>query len=305
MSACECNVSLGNTGNPSCEPIFSVMRNLIVVKKYADDGTLNKIDLTATLNQAYFTARVNDVDASKRWFPIKDLLNVTSEKADSVFEEFEDTSKVKIREGVRSISALIAKVSPTYLGKLKGYECDEVGVFVVGVEGELMGSKGENADYMYPIEVDSASWNPTMVFGTDSTIQKINLAFDWALSQRDEDLIMILASDVSPVNLLNLSGLLDVSATYSTIGLSAFTATLKTEYGSALNPILVKGLIITDFALYNVTDSLAVTIISVTEVAGVYTFTYAAQGTGEVLRLTPTKNGYDFTSVVASTITLP
>jgi len=305
MSVCACNVSLGNTGNPSCEPIFSVMRNLIVVKKYANDGTLNKIDLTTTLDQAYFTARVNDADASKRWFPIKDLLNVTSEKAESVFEEFEDTSKVKIREGVRSITALIAEVSPTFLGKIKGYECDEIGVFVIGVNGELMGSKGENADYMYPIEVDSASWNPTLVFGTDSTIQKINLTFDWSLSQRDEDLIMILASDVTPVNLLNLSGLLDVSASYASITTTGFVATLKTEFGSILNPILVKGLVIGDFALYNVTDASAVTITSVTENAGVYTFVIPTQTSADVLRLTPTKNGYDFTNVVSSTILIP
>jgi len=305
MGVCECNVSLGNTGNPSCEPIFSVIRNLIVVKKYANDGTLNKIDLAVALNQAYFTARVNDTDASKRWFPIKDLLNVTSEKAESTFESFEDTSKVKIREGVRSISALLAEVSPAFLAKIKGYECDEIGVFVVGINGELMGSKGETTGFMYPIEIDAATWNPMLVFGTDSTIQKINLSFDWALSQRDEDLIMILASDITPVNLLNLSGLLDVSAAYSTISTTGFTAKLKTDYGSVLNPILVKGLLLADFALFNTTTSLNVAIISVTENAGVYTFTFAAQGSGNVLRLTPNKNGYDFTKVVAATIAIP
>jgi hypothetical protein len=61
-----------------------------------------------------------------------------------------------------------------------------------------------------------------------------------------------------------------------------------------------------DFALYNVDDSLAVTILTSTESpAGSYTITYAAQGSGEDLRLTPTKNGYDFSAVVTNLISIP
>ena len=131
MGACKCNVSLSNTGKPGCEPIFSVARGFVVAKLYADDGTKNRIDLTDTLDQAYFTALVNQADDSKRWFPIRGFKNVTSEKAETVFEEFEDTSKIKIREGLRSMSGLLPKGTPNYLSKLKGYECAEFGVYVI------------------------------------------------------------------------------------------------------------------------------------------------------------------------------
>ena len=38
---------------------------------------------------------------------------------------------------------------------------------------------------------------------------------------------------------------------------------------------------------------------------GTYAITYAAQDTTEVLKLTPSKNGYNFSKVVTNTITLP
>jgi hypothetical protein len=102
--------------------------------------------------------------------------------------------------------------------------------------------------------------------------------------------------------------LLDITSTYANITLTSFDVTLTvTGYGTPLAPQLVKGLVAGDFALFNIDDSLAVTIISATEdtAGGTYAITYAAQDTTEVLRLTPTKNGYNFSAVVTNTITLP
>jgi hypothetical protein len=80
---------------------------------------------------------------------------------------------------------------------------------------------------------------------------------------------------------------------------------LKTQYGSFLNPVLVEGLVAGDMALYNVTDSASVTITTAVEAPdGTYTISYATQSVADVLRLTITKDGYDFTAVTANTITI-
>lgn len=299
---CDCNATLNNTGTPTCEPLMSVMKKLIIVPIYDDAGVRNYIDLTVTLNQAYFTARINDTDASQRWYPTPEIKNITSEKADSIFETMEDATKFFIRQGLRSFLGVMPKQSPAFLGKLEGFRCRQIGVYIIDKDGNLIGSFTETGK-LYPIRVDEASWNPVLVFGTDTTIQKVSLGFDFHIDENDSDLRMITATDITPVNLLALSGLLDVNAETSAPSTTSFKAELTLDYGSIINPILVKNWVIGDFSLYNVNDALAVTIISVTESpAGTYTFTYAAQGTTEVLRLSASKTGYAFEPVL---VTIP
>lgn len=302
--ACKCNVSLSNTGLPNCEPIASVTKKIILVPYYDNSGNVNSIDLTATLNQVYFTGKINAADASQRWYPLPEIKNVTEEKTDSIFESFDDGTQAFIREGNRSFSGIMPSKSPAFLEKIKEYRCATIGAYLIDKDGNLIGASIE-AGYLYPIKIDQTSWDARLVKATDSTIQKIQLTFSFHVDERDEDLRMITADEVSPVRLLSLAGLLDVNAEYTNESTTGFDAKLYTDFGSVLNPITVKGLVLGDFALYNETDAAAVTISSVTENNGTYSFTFAAQTSGDVLTLTPTKNGYDFKNVVAATILIP
>ena len=302
MSACKCNVSLSNTGKSSCEPIANVIKKIIIVNIYDSTGAKNFVDTTATFNAAYFTGKLNETDASKRWFPTPSILNVTSAKADSVFETFADTSKIFIHEGVRSFEGVMPNLSPAYLGKLKSVRCAEVGIYIVDKDGSLIGATTE-AGKLYPIALDTPSWNPTLIFGTDTEKQKINLKFDFSVDASDEDIRMILADDMaSGVSLVNLNGLIDAYVTYSSISLTSFTAKLYTSFGSVVNPITVKGLLQADFTLFK--GLVSVPILTFSENMGVYTFTFAAQLTGSEITVTPTKTGYDFSQVVANKVTL-
>lgn len=302
--SCKCDVSLSNTGRPNCQPIQSVTKSVFVVQKYADDGSLNSVLTSATFNAAFFTARINDTDPSKRWYPITDIKNVAVTKADSIFENFDDASKIFIREGLKSFTGIIPSADPTFLGKIKGLRCAEFGVYVVDKDGNLIGSS-TNTTNLYPIMVDAASWNPVLVSATDTTIQKIALNYDYSIDELDENLQMILSTEITGVNLLTVSGLLDVYSAYTAVSTSSFKAKLTTSYGSIINKQVVKGLVAADFALFNTTTSLAVTILTATESpAGTYTFTFAAQTAADVLRLTPTKNGFDFSAVVSNLFTI-
>jgi hypothetical protein len=156
-----------------------------------------------------------------------------------------------------------------------------------------------------PIRIDNGSISAKLIkTGSGATTQKIDLAFDWHLDVQDERLRTLEADEMSTdISLLN--GLLDVTSTYSAIGQTSFKATLKTQYGSFLNPVLVEGLVAGDMALYNVTDSASVTITSIAESPdGTYQINFASQTVADVLRLTITKNGYNFAAVTANTITI-
>ena len=286
---CNCNSGLSNTGRPNCVPLQSVTSKLIMVPLKANDGTLNFIDLTAPL--PVWNDLINEADASKRWFPLPYFENVELPKADSQFEEANSGRMVFLRQGKRSFSGeLWAEDStPTLLGKLQNNRCVDFGVYIVDVNGNLVGSK-VGTD-LYPIPVDNPSFNPTFVFATDSTTQKIMVTFDFDRLFDESTMYMITPTEAA-VNFNDLTGLLDVNFNSTIINVTTFEASLTLDYGTAINPIQFVGAIAADFDLVNTVTSLSVSI-SVTEgPAGTYLFTYVAQ-TGDELILSVIKDGFD------------
>lgn len=314
MKTCVCSATLNNSGTPDCQPLMSFAEMIIAVPKYGSTGALNFIDLTDTLDADYFNDKINAEDPRDRWYPLPRVKNAASTKADSEFQTFDDASKIKVRDGLRSWTMIIPKQTPQFLGKIETFACSEFGIYVVDKTKNLIGSLKAEGE-LYPIVVDENSWNPVLAFATSATVQLINLGFDFDSTEQDSDLQMITANELNPINLLTLKGLIDVTSVITNISTTGFKAKLNTAFGSALTPIVVKGLVSADFIssvtstaskIRNQNDSADVAITSVTENPdGTYTFVFAAQGSGEVLILKPSKDGFDFSAVEAATITIP
>jgi len=263
MGACKCNVGLGNTGIPGCVPIQSVTSSLIMVPIKANDGTYNRIDLASL---PVWANLVNEVDESKRWFPLPEFQNVEQPKADSQFEEAASGKQAFLRQGKRSFTGELweGDSSPQFLGKLTKARCVKFGIYVVDVDGNLIGSdKGDG--FLYPIPVDNASWDPKWAPTTDATVQKIMLAFDWDRLFDESTLAMILADEAGQ-NFTELEGLIDVLFTAIVFApvLTGFTA--KFCYGTAINKLPYGGATLpADWLIFNNTTALPVTVDSVTE----------------------------------------
>lgn len=308
---CSCDAGLGNSGNPNCIPLISVIKKPILVPLFDSTGAENKIDLTATLDQTYWDARVNDTDSSKRWFPLGEIENVTSDKADSSIEEAPSGKKAFVKEGIRSIFGEIwDKATPQMAGQIKNARCTEWGVFFVDINGSLIGrSKDFTTTDLYPIPVDGQSLDVKYMFATDSTTPKVTIGFDISQEMCDEELYMI-TSDNYTGDVLGMKGLIDVFAKYSSISTAGFTVDLYTRYGDIAKLIPVKGLLLAQFAVNELSPtpgSIALT--SVTEsatVPGRYAVVYSsAQTSGDIMELVITKSGLDTTSVRTNTITTP
>jgi hypothetical protein len=309
MANC-CSLTVANTGF-GCTPIMEVVEKFIEVSYFKGDGTINEIDLTDTFNLAYFTALVNDADETLRWYPLPFVKNMVDERADSDFESFDDKTRIERQVGIRSVKTIITTlgnnagaVSPQMVGKINDKKCKVSGLFGVTKSKQLVGEM-INDGYLAPIRIDNGSLMAILVkTGSGAITQKINLGFDWHIDVQDERLRTLEADEMTTdISLLN--GLLDVTSVYSAIGQTSFKATLKTIFGTFVNPLLVEGLVAGDMALYNITDSANVTITSAVEAPdGTYTISYATQTVADVLRLTITKDGFDFTAVTANTITI-
>jgi hypothetical protein len=311
MEACDCNASLANTG-VDCTPILEIADKLIAVPLKDSTGARNSIDLTQTLNAAFWTGKVNDTDPTQRWYPLPSMKNANDERAESIKETFEDNSTAFIQQGVRAFSAVVVDDGTQILqGKLETFRCQDFGFYVVDINGNLIGSLGNGQDgcepsYLYPIAVDRGSFDPRFMKKTNNSAQKVMLSFNWKMTEQDKNLRMITATEAG-YDLSSLTGLRDVCAVISDIDNTEFTVDLRvTGFGTLLNPVRVEGLVAGDFTLYNVTDAASVSVSTATETSdGIYTITFASQTNGDVLRLTPTLSGYDFTSVIAEEIQMP
>ena len=295
---CNCNMGLSNTGRPNCVPIQSVTSKMIMVPLKDSTGADNYIDLSSALPT--WSTLINEADASKRWFPLPVFENVELPKADSTFDEANSGRMVFIRQGKRSFSGELwaEDSSPTLLGKLQNNRCVDFGVYLIDVNGNLVGSKvGEG---LYPIPVDNPSFDPKLMFATDTTVQKIMVAFDFDRLFDESTMYMITPTEAG-VNFNTLEGLIDVNVTNAVKTTTTLTFDAVLDYGTALNPIKFIGAVSADFDLLNETTGLAVTVTAVENTDGNYTLTFTAPTTGNAMELTIAKTGfvgtYNFTAL--------
>ena len=286
---CKCNSGLSNTGQPNCITIQSVTSKLILVPLKDSTGALNSVDLTSLPTWA---SKFNELDATKRWFPLPVFESVELAKADSTFEEAPSGRKVFIKQGKRSFSGELWSQTPTFLGKLQGNRCSDFGFYIVDVNGSLVGSKVGNL--LYPIPVDNESFEAKLMFATDSTIQKIMVSFDW-YRLFDESTMWLITQSEANYDFNSADGILDANLTKVSSTATSIVVNAKLDYGTGNNPIAVKGLVLANFALANATTGNTINISAVVEsttVEGQYTLTIAntVVGTSVKLKVLSTSN---------------
>jgi hypothetical protein len=258
-----------------------------------NSGNLNGIDLNAPV--PVWNDLVNETDASKRWFPLPYFENVELPKADSQFEEANSGRMAFLRQGKRSFSGELwgDDSTPTLLDKLNAGRCVNFGIYIVDVNGNLIGSKSNG--YLYPIPVDEQSWNPVFMFATDSTVQKIMLGFDFD-RLFDEGTMYMIQQDEAGIDFNTLSGLIDVNLTeVSQITTTTLVFTADFDYGTALNPIVLQGAVLADFSLNDDTAGSPLPIDAINEgPSGTYTIVQTGNlfTPGNVYTLTLTKDGF-------------
>ncbi len=309
MKGCNCTSGLGNTGVANCVPLQSVTSKLVSVPLRKSDGTLNYIDLSANFIEWDSTAYADAqsicelADASVRWFPLPNFENVEMAKEDSLFEEASSGRKVFLRSGKRGFMGELwaDDSSPALLKEIQNARCVDFGVYIVDVNGSLVGLRSEDSTKLYPIKVDNASWDAQMVFATDTTIQKIKVSFDFDRNI-DEGLLYLVTDDENTgTSFLSLEGLQAVTISNTTLVASTtIVVDVTGSYGTAYTPQKITGLTILDFTVFKNGASQSIT--TVTEgVAGTYTITIPAFIAGATLEVNVLGNGYtgSLTKVVA------
>lgn len=297
MGLCTCETGFFNTGTPSCKSVEALTVKDFIVPKYDSTGALNKYDPSVALTSAFLTGKLNAPNPLDRWYPVGKFYAVESTR-DAVVTETIDNIPFFITNGNKTFTASLLETSGVLIGALEALRCQEFGVFKVKEDNTMAGIVIGSDGFLYPIPVESGSISVLPIDKTVTTLAKLSYSYTYKNEFSDADIRLVSPTTAS---LVGAEGLKDVTATFSGISQTGFTVKLKTKYGKLGSEQVVKGLVAADFSLYNVTDSLAVVITSVSFANDEYTFVIPSQTVADVLRLTPTKNGFDFSAVVATT----
>lgn len=255
MNVCECNVTLGNTGVPGCNPLFKVTSKIVFVPTFDSTGAKNKIAIATPYTQILLDASLNQSDATKRYYPTPILNVVAGERAESKFQTDPFGRKEKVKDGIRNMTAEIWKQGGIFLGQIDKVNCNDFSFYAIDINGNVQGMISSDEDgYLYPIRISKGSFDAIYMAATPEANEMVKIAFDIDYRETDSLLRMIAASDMT-ADWLEAEGLIDVNSIISSISTTGFTAKLVTKYGSVVSPVVDSGLLITDFALYNVTDS--------------------------------------------------
>ncbi len=320
IQVCGCTYSMNNTGVNGCNPLIHVTRKVILVPKFDSTGARNSISLTATLNQAFFTALVNQADSTKRWFPLPNLVDVGDKRADAITQKFSDQRTAYVADGLRTFEGMIwgKKGSPLLKGKIDSARCNEMSAYLIDKQGNLTGGSTNDDDtLLYPYDMDSESIVAQMVFATDTTLMGIKIMFNFDPDQSDACIRMIKADEMGGAKLLQLDGLRDVFATFSSLATTGAVADLFIDGVNPKTRLPVTGMLVADFIssstgtaskVRNLTDSADVAITSVTEsgtIPGRYTFVWGAQTSADQVAIKGKLTGFDFTNVANDPIAIP
>lgn len=315
-----CNIGQ-NTGQ-TCTAMFGVQNKFILTYMNNSAGVANEIDLTTSLNAAYWTAAINNADPSMRLYPLPALQNIKDMRADPNMKTWDSGAKAFISDGVRDVEGFATGrySSPQMTGKINGQRQLQMGYYSIDIYGNILGKRGSSATKLAPRKIEDSTlyalFNPTV----NKDLQTMKVSFSLDITEFDSNILVLEITPGSTTglsyNLNNAEGLYDVTPLISAITDSSFSIKLFTDGGDALNPFTVKNLPVTDFIstvaaaagkirrINNTPADVTLTLVSESP-AGTYNFTIPTGTTGDILTPLAALNGYDFSTLPNYTITLP
>lgn len=305
MADCTCD-NYGNTGQPACITLPKEASQLFFAPLFKADGSRFSVPFTS-VTEAGITALINQVNPLDRLYPSLEVKNPESPRSDAKFETFTDDSKVFLVDGIKSMKYWFPDGDYVHLGRLNTFKCKRMGLYILDKSNNFIGEKGTIVTDIYPFEIAKQSMHSKWMDPTgNATSSKIELVMDLAASQDDSNSIIISGTDLIAND---LTGLLTVESDWTTVTVTTttFTGVIQLTDYSVPTPEPVGGLLLADFSAFNVTQTAAEPLTSVTEgVTGTYAFvTTATMTSADKIRVTLTKNGFDATSFLTNLITVP
>lgn len=307
---CSCESGIVNFGQPNCTNAFLRASRLIFVNYLDDSGAVNSIASTDTLDSTFFDGKFNGA-VDQRWYYTDTINDVDGERADSVTQEADGINFV-VKQGTRSFNGNFWGniASPKFIESLDSVSCRQMGVFIVDVAGNIIGIENSITGALDPIKIQRNTFQNKYMFPTATTVQGINLKFDWEENVRDSSISYVGADNILVDMLEQRAMSTIILGTAGSISTTSFTTQIDFTYGEVFDKLAYEGAVIGDFVLTEVSPTpgtiVITTVVESTSVAGLYTVTYPAATSADVLELAYSKTtGTGFESITNLSITIP
>lgn len=300
MALCNCDVTFSNTGVNGCKSIIGATKKDVFVLKYDSTGAKNKIASTDFVNgilpDTYVQSMLNNPDKSKRWYPTPNVYEEpTQSQNDSIIQSFASGTSYKVADGAIIFSGILPKQEFSFIGQLKPAECVELAKYTIDDEGNLIG-KDLGDGHLYPSEVNSATFDVKPIFGTDTTIPQVSIAYEYKKSEKAYDLAMISASNIE-TDMLTINGLVDLTGVASGVQSTSLIRFRLSSKSSKYGGTPYKGALLTSFVFKE-----GVTVINPTSLTelenGIYEVdgTFTAAGNVTISQASGQMKGYELTA---------
>jgi len=295
--------SLVNLGASVCDNPISVASRLIFVPLVGASGQANGFDTDEAVTKAGVETMINAANRQDRIYPLPILEDVESKRGDAAFHEFKSGAKKFVKYGTKHLSAFIPMQHAQFLEKLKAWNGQKFGVFIVDLKGNFIyQTDAATREKVLPFPVDGNSFVADYVDPTYSEVNMVKMDFDYKVSAKDEMMRFIPASalDFNALDEDEVYALWDVKAEVSNESTAGFDLKLVTDYG-----VPVTSLEQTDFSITDQEgDAATITGVTIAE-DGTYTIACDSLIGGEILKVVATQNRYDFSALAALTVTIP
>jgi hypothetical protein len=172
-----CNQPFIPLGAPNCVTDFSVIRSIIFVDEskltYGTNGLPNNLFTLIDDGYAVISPKV---------------VNVVAEKPDSTFQEFEDGSRIFIRQSQRSLTFIIAKPTYAQIAAFERLRCRKSSVYLIDRNGNLLGYTNDPnllGTQFKPIPIDRNTIDAILQFATDTTVTQLRITLQFELFKEE------------------------------------------------------------------------------------------------------------------------
>jgi len=166
-----CLAGGANTGFGDCtlDP-----KNVVAIFIVPIGATVLEADLTDF--GAYLQTKINEADASQRWYPVNDFVAITDNSEDPTIESFGYGGKAVSREGEYDWTLRFVDGGLCLLKSLRKFNNTKKAIFFVDADGVLFGTTVGETMQSIPLTMYYASpWKVND--GSASTVYNIRLSF--------------------------------------------------------------------------------------------------------------------------------
>lgn len=285
--SCHCDKKL-NLGYSQCTQLTSYAKRLIFVPLLATGSTRTKVTTAQLASPTFLDTTLYNPVSSKRWHITPEIAIQPSEASKKVMETINGEQKATSDYTPEKVLALILGQHPKYADILSSYSCqNNLGFYIVDADSNLLGVG--TSDGLYPYAINNQSLLATVMDRGNiaSANGKIELMFDLRKSESFSKEDSIGYSQMGGLDLLFVNDMTTVEMTVGAITATTVAVKVTTQFGAVGNKDKWVGLEASSFALYNVTDAVAITITSVaeTETDAGYLITMPSQTAADSVRV--------------------